>query len=302
MKIKAALGKLKMMDYQQLEALVEVLRQGSFERAARTLNITPSAISQRIKTLEERVGAVLIVRGQPCLPTSVGTRLLHHAERVHLLEQEVRNEIEGATVSEKITVRIAVNADSLVTWFCEAMKAFDDVYIHVLREDQEHTFELLWSGDVAAAVSSTDVEVAGCDRRKLGHMRYRAVATPQFIEKNFPDGVTPAALSQAVGLRFDTKDDLNDQWTENYFGKSCPIPTHWLPSTHGILQGTLAGLGWGINPEILVREHLSTGILQELISDAPVDVPLYWYHSRVAQPLLSSLTASVEKVCRAFLN
>ena len=47
-----------MFDYAALEALATVLREGSFERAARRLHVTPSAISQRIKQLEERAGQV----------------------------------------------------------------------------------------------------------------------------------------------------------------------------------------------------------------------------------------------------
>ena len=54
-----------MLDYASLFALSTVVREGSFERAARALNVTPSAISQRIRLLEERVGCALVVRAQP---------------------------------------------------------------------------------------------------------------------------------------------------------------------------------------------------------------------------------------------
>ena len=58
-----------MLDYASLAAVSSVVREGTFERAARALNVTPSAISQRVKQLEERLGSVLIIRGQPCAPT-----------------------------------------------------------------------------------------------------------------------------------------------------------------------------------------------------------------------------------------
>ena len=75
-----------MMDYAGLQALAAVLREGSFERAARKLHITPSAVSQRIKQLEERAGQVLVLRGQPCTGTEAGRRLCLHVEQVALLE------------------------------------------------------------------------------------------------------------------------------------------------------------------------------------------------------------------------
>ncbi|WP_176328162.1 LysR family transcriptional regulator, partial [Burkholderia vietnamiensis] len=59
-----------MLDYPLLEALAAVIRHGSFERAARDLNVSPSAVSQRVKLLEERVGSVLVKRGQPCVATT----------------------------------------------------------------------------------------------------------------------------------------------------------------------------------------------------------------------------------------
>src|SRR5215469_17623798 len=106
-----------MLDYASLSALAAVVREGSFERAARALNVTPSAISQRVKQLEERLGSVLIVRGQPCTATNTGRLLCSHVEQVGLLEHELRGALPKLTHTgeqdEKATLRVAVNADSL---------------------------------------------------------------------------------------------------------------------------------------------------------------------------------------------
>lgn len=50
----------------QLAALAAVIECGSFDAAADRLHVTPSAVSQRIKALESRVGQVLVVRDKPC--------------------------------------------------------------------------------------------------------------------------------------------------------------------------------------------------------------------------------------------
>jgi LysR family transcriptional regulator (chromosome initiation inhibitor) len=78
-----------MLDYPLLEALNAVVREGSFERAARVLHVTSSAISQRVKLLEERTGTVLVARGQPCRPTEAGAFLCRHVDQVGLLEREL---------------------------------------------------------------------------------------------------------------------------------------------------------------------------------------------------------------------
>src|SRR5258708_4957497 len=109
-----------MHDRLQLAALVAVLREGSFERAATVLHVTPSAVSQRIKQLEDSVGGVLVLRGKPCTATRVGERYYRHGLQVELLESDLSEELApGArrlTGSTAPPLAIAVNDDSLATW------------------------------------------------------------------------------------------------------------------------------------------------------------------------------------------
>src|ERR1700716_2512486 len=104
-----------MLDYASLAAVAAIVREGSFERAARALNVTPSAVSQRVKQLEERVGGVLIVRGQPCTATEMGRLLCRHVEQVGMLEHELHGALPrlapAAPSDQRVTIRVAVNAD-----------------------------------------------------------------------------------------------------------------------------------------------------------------------------------------------
>lgn len=291
-----------MLDRFQLEALVEALRNGSFERAAKVLRITPSAVSQRIRALEEKVGAVLIVRGQPCRPTPIGERIFRHAEEVGLLERDVLTEVHSVLQrNERTTIAVAVNSDSLATWFMSSLTSDSDVLYYIACEDQEHTADLLRSGQVSAAVSASKQEIAGCRCRKLGSLRYRAVATPNFVARYFHNGVTLGSMEKAPGLLFNNKDNLLSQWSISSLGTSVLPPTHWLPSTEAILKATLNDLGWGINPEDLVRKQIDTGELVELIADRPLDIPLYWHWSRAVEKALVPLTTSVRDTARARL-
>jgi LysR family transcriptional regulator, chromosome initiation inhibitor len=65
-----------------------VIELGSFDAAADRLHVTPSAVSQRIKALELRVGQVLVVREKPCTATSAGVPLLRFAAQTALLEAD----------------------------------------------------------------------------------------------------------------------------------------------------------------------------------------------------------------------
>ncbi|MDC6171454.1 ArgP/LysG family DNA-binding transcriptional regulator, partial [Paucibacter sp. XJ19-41] len=140
-----------MLDYAALSALAAVMREGSFERAARALHVTPSAISQRIRLLEERVGCALVIREQPCRVTDTGRRLCQHVDQVRLLEQDLHTALPvlSADAPARVPLPIAVNADSLATWAAPALAGFaadSPVLLEVLVDDQDHTSERLRSG------------------------------------------------------------------------------------------------------------------------------------------------------------
>ena len=298
-----------MLDYPALTAVAAVIREGSFERAARLLNVTPSAISQRVKQLEERLGSVLIIRGQPCVPTDTGRLICSHVDKVGLLEQELHGSLPGlahsAAGGDRVTLRVAVNADSLGTWLIDALASFtgqDNVLLDVAIDDQEHTVEWLRSGEVLAAVTAHAQPVQGCNSVSLGRLNYQAVASPQFVRRYFAAGVTAATLANAPSLRFNRKDRLQAQWARRICRRDVDIPTHWLPSTQAFIEASVAGIGWGMNPVQLVREHLQSGALVELVPGRTLAVPLYWQHTRLQVTQLRRLTRAVVEAARLALR
>src|SRR5688572_28864516 len=219
-----------MLDYALLAALAAVIRTGSFERAAQQLHVTPSAVSQRVKLLEERLGTILVVRGVPCTGTPAGQRLCQHVEQVSLLESELRHELPGIQhAGPPVTVRLAVNADSLATWFVAAMAQTPDCLFDLVLDDQEHSADWLRRGEVLAAVTASAKPVQGCDSTPLGALRYLATACPAFVRRHFPEGLDDASLARAPRLTFNSKDRLQMQWTRQAFGTEIASPTHWLP-------------------------------------------------------------------------
>lgn len=298
-----------MLDYSGLEALAAVVREGSFERAARKLHITPSAVSQRIKLLEERVGQVLVLRGQPCTGTEAGRRLCLHVEQVALLENELRR-TNPALVAEgqfmPPTLKLAVNADSLSSWFMDAMAAFTregNELLDISIDDQDHTAKRIKEGEVMAAVTATSTSITGCNTWPLGSMRYVAAASPAFMAQHFADGVTPESIARAPMLSYDRKDALQEKWlhAQALASRHGP-PKHWLPSAYAFVRAAEAGVGWGMQPLVLIQRHLDTGTLVEVLPDTGVDVPLYWAHARNAQAGLERLTHCVITAAAGWLQ
>jgi len=295
-----------LIDYPAAQAVAMVVQTGSFERAARALNVTPSAVSQRVKQLEERLGAVLIARGNPCTATETGAWLCRHIEHVGLLESELLQHLPGlgGLAEARATISIAANADSVGTWFIEAIAPFARDSLHLLNieiDDEGHTAEWLERGRVLAAVTSFDEPVRGCRVTPLGALRYQATASPDFARRHFAEGVNPATLGAAPALTFNHKDRLQQKWVLEVTGEAAAFPTHWLPSTHGFVDACVNGIGWALNPTSLVADHLGAGRLVEIVPGAVLDVPLYWQVSRLAADRLPELTRGVVAAARRAL-
>ena len=298
-----------MLDYSALRAVAAVVQTGSFERAARQLGVTPSAVSQRVKQLEERLGVVLIARGSPCTATETGDWLCRHMETVGMLEGELLAHlpalIDPSAARQRVTLHIATNADSLGTWFVAAMSAFarhSPYLLNVAVDDQDQTADWLRRGRVIAAVTSVEKPIQGCRRTSLGALRYVATASPDFIARHFAGGVTPEAILDAPALTFNQKDGLQDRWLRQALGVDLSYPTHWLPSTQSFIEASLSGMGWGMNPIQLVRPHLQSGRLVELIPGTTLDIPLYWQINRLVADRLAALTREVVVTARHHLS
>lgn len=295
-----------MMDYTHLAALRAIIRTGSFEAAATSLNVTPSAISQRIKTLEDHLGTVLIIRGSPATATPAGQRLFRHTEEVALLETTLGADLNGLLPNEAATpIRVVVNADSLDTWFIHAMAQVGaqtgGFLFDISTDDEDVSTDWLRRGEVMAAVTAHAKPVQGCDSIPLGSLRYLATASPDFTAQHFAEGFSATTAKATPMLAFNRKDHLQHQWLHTQFGKRITPPLHLLPSTHGFVTAAIAGLGWGLNPEVLVRDHIDTGRLTTIGHTPIYDVPLFWQFMRVTGQALQPLTRAVKSAARQWL-
>lgn len=281
-----------------LATLTAILQTGSFEGAARHLGVTQSAISQRIKALESRIGAQLVHRTTPCTATKAGQRLAAHAEQVALLESRLADDLAGLAPAPKTRLRLAINADSLATWLPEALARLPGHLFDLVIEDQDTAHDLLTRGEVLGALTSRAAALPGCDVTPLGRLRYIATASPAFIARHFSAGVTADALATAPILQFDSRDQLQHRWITQATGAMLTPPCHRLPSSEGFATAARLGLGWGLNPEPLVAQDLADGTLGALTPDAPLDIPLYWQSARLMHSALAPLTRALRRAAR----
>ena len=232
------------LDLEQLRTLKAVVEHGTLDAAAGALHVTPSAISQRLKALETTAGQVLLVRSRPARATEAGEAVLRLARQVELLAEDTTAELAGDALPPRLGV--AVNADSMATWFLPAIAPLaGEVAVECHREDEINTARLLKSGLVVAAITVFAEPVAGCTVTRLGAMRYRPMAAPAFAERWFPDGPTREALAAAPMMVFDRDDSLQHDFLAAHARGATP-PQTMVPSSTDFVRAIGLGLGWGM--------------------------------------------------------
>ncbi len=299
------------LDLAQLSALRAAVSEGTFDAAARSLHVTPSAVSQRIKALEATVGRVLLQRSRPVVPTESGRALLSLAHQIEVLSADLVHTLNLESGDDsadpaspprpapRIPMPLAVNADSLATWILPALAGLTDrIAFELHREDQAHTASLLREGTVMAAITGESAPVQGCSSTLLGAMRYRAVATPGFMAEWFPSGATAEALGRAPVVVFDRRDDLQDAFLRSK-GAPADAPRHLVPSSSDFVRAVGLGFGWGMVPDL---QRDGAPELVELAADGIIDVPLHWQQWQLRTPSLELVAAAVKHAAAGSLR
>lgn len=299
-----------MLDARQLEALAAVVEQGGFGPAAKALSLTLAAVSLRIKALEDQLGQRLLVRGKAVRATVAGQALLAHVKQVRLMEADVLTGMQGGggmggQRASWQTLAVAVNADSLASWFLPGVAPLlhkHRLLLDILIEDQDHTHDALKSGEVMGCVTTLAEPMRGCVAEPLGVMRYCCLAAPALVERcRTPGGaISPHRVLAQPAVIFNRKDALQDVFLAQHFGLKQPnYPRHFAPAVDAFESALKLGMGWGMVPAL----HLpNLPGLVELVPGAWVDVVLYWHRWTREAPSAQRLTQAVKAAAHASLG
>lgn len=269
-----------MLDYRGIEALYMVQALQSFEAAAKKLHVTQSAISQRIKGLETYYGEPVLIRILPYKPTRLGEYLISHFQRLCLLEESLEQQLGYTSIRPRVS--IALNRDSLETWFLDLIEdtsIFNDITVEIIADDQELTIDYLKKGLVSACLSTSEKEIIGGNVAFLGNMEYLLVASPAFIKSHFSGKDQKKCLLNAQAIKFDKNDKLHERYLEKFFGLNGEnMHFHIVPSVRGFKKYALLGYGYGLIPKLDILEELKNKKLIQLHVDKVWNIPLYWHY------------------------
>ena len=272
-----------MINRKNSDAFMAVLETGSFEAAAEKLCLSASAVSLRIQSLEYELGESLILRERPCKATETGQLLFEHLQELQLEQEKFRQRLNDHAQgsSDFNHVKIGCNADSLETWVLSSLAEClieQHIVLKLIIQDQNDTHHLFKTGQVNACISTKIKPMKGCESHLLGTMRYRLVATAAFRARWFSDGLDRVSLTLAPAVIFNPQDQLHSTLLKRYFGlRPEHYPHHFIPSSSAFVQCIQLGLGYGLVPEIQMKQQLRDGVLVELADELAVDVDLYWH-------------------------
>ena len=294
-----------MLDYKLLESLAVVIQKGGFEKAASFLNLTQSAVSQRIKQLEEQTGQVVIARETPPKATRAGQQMIKHYLQIKRLEDDLFIEIEPNESRDFVSLSVGTNQDCLCTWLQDALQEFllsNRVVLEFRAADQEQTHQLMKDGEVMGCISVKNQPMQGCRIEHIGKMVYWLVATPRFKEQWFANGISEAAVAKAPLILFDRRDEMHHLILNQVFTHlPAKLPIHYVPSTRTYTSFILSDLAYGLLPEQEGRVLLKSGDLIHLLPQNPVPIDLYWHYWNLKSKLLESFSKHLVTKAKSLL-
>jgi LysR family transcriptional regulator (chromosome initiation inhibitor) len=285
-----------MYDYKLLEAFTAVIENKGFEKAAAKLHITQSAVSQRVRLLEEQAGQILLVRANPPSPTDAGKKLMTHFRKVRLLESELESEL-SAGVGAFTQISVGLNADTLATWFFDAVQGAvlrHKILLDLRVDDQEVTHRMMKDGEVAGCISTRDTPFQSCTVSPIGTMTYRMLASAQTYRRHFAGGLSTDVLKDVPLIVYNEKDTLHLQIFEKCFGGVIPdFHAMYVPSVEQYLDAVLRGFGVGMMSDNQCKSLLDNGILIDAFAPHTVQTKLYWHRWSIGSKPLDVISKAL---------
>jgi DNA-binding transcriptional LysR family regulator len=169
------------MDIELLRTFLEVNRTGHFGRAADNLFLTQSAVSARIKQLEESLGTPVFERQRNNIRlTSSGLRFLHHAETIVATWQRARQE---AGLAEIFSTSLAIAGLSdlwdplLIDWLVNVRENAPDISLHASAFSSPVMIQQLLNGQLDLGFLFEPPAVPELETRYLKRMTLILVST-----------------------------------------------------------------------------------------------------------------------------
>jgi DNA-binding transcriptional LysR family regulator len=256
----------------ELTAFVAIAHERSFSAAARTLDVSPSALSHAMRGLEAKLGVRLFNRTTRSVAlTEAGEQLLRRVGPAIADLEDAVNEVTSARDRPSGSIRISASESAAKALVRHVLPDFLATYpdIHVEFVVDTRLVDIVADGFDAGIRVLQDVPRDMVAIRFGPDMRFAAVASPEYLTRHKPPKA-PHDLAQHRCIRFRFESGALYRWDLEHRGKSASVDVAG-PMTLGnlnlMVEAALAGIGIAWVPDYLVAEHLAAGRLAQLLPE-----------------------------------
>jgi LysR family glycine cleavage system transcriptional activator len=254
-----------------LQALEAAARHLSFARAARELHVTPAAISQQIKLLEDHIGQTLFDRS-PALRLKEGAQAVVRPlrEALDLLEQ-VSRQLTVSHTERPLVVSLTPSFAS--RWLIPRLERFSsrhpDIELHLLATTRMVDFE---TEQVDLAVRYGNGRYPGLHADRLRAESVAVVAHPRLAAGlKHPSDLLGATLLHNSGLNWDPTFPDWPTWIRDAgVVPAAPLRIRMFDEANLLIEAALAGLGVALLSHTLVNDELVSGRMVALFPEQPL--------------------------------
>lgn len=273
-----------------LEAFYVCAIEQNFTKASEKLHLTQSALSQRIKNLEEELGTTLFLRERIGVKlTEEGYELLRYCQQKNQIEQEVLSKLKKSQ-SEQLTGLVKIGGFSSIVRSAvlpslnNFMKRNPDVQFHIMNKELYELPDLLKSGALDMIILDSYWDRAGIKSILLGHesnVRIRKKGTKPkdiFLDHDENDETTLKFLKLKAGTN---------------------IKRHYFDDIYAIIDGVRAGIAEAVVSQHLIADLNDVEVVENRVVKTPIVLHFYEkpYYSQLHQNIVNELIKGLSHFC-----
>lgn len=276
----------------QLRAFYEITRRGSFTKAAQELGLTQSALSHRVKNLEDQLETALFVRDPAGVRlTDAGSKLLQHCRVLSQIEAEFLEDFT-AERTQKLHGYLRIGGASTLMWSVVTkalgtlLRENPDVQVEMMSRELADLPKILTTGAIDLIVTCGRADLPGCEEVHLGD------------EKNVLVESAQTTARHAVYLDHDPSDRTTFEYLKAQGVRETTIKRAYMDNIQGILAGVEQGFGKAVVPL-----HLLGGAkVKRVKNQKELKTPVYLYFARQAyytrlhKDVVAALTTNVPRI------
>lgn len=278
----------------------EVVKQGSFSKAAESLDLSPSVVSYQIEKLEKKVNRKLLYRSTRTLSLSSDGKEFHRYV-IKMLEQAHAglSYLQGDETELVGTIKVTLPNALIYSDYCTRLANFSRLHpkLNLVLSFTDHREHLIAQG-IDLAIRAGEIESSSLVCRRIGEIKRKLVCSPEFLEKHH----TPKTISELAELNWirlasmpavRTLISSTGERVECHYQSSLSV-NH----LNAMTQLCIAGAGIATLVEDVAQQEISKGRLVELLPSWQVtSVPLF-----AVSPHGSGTKNNVEKLLHYLTN